>query len=1554
MGFNGDLLYSIANGDNDSVFKIDTLTGELFIDAPLDREETTDYLLNVTVQDQGSPVSKSSSRLLHIIVQDVNDNAPSFVKSSFSFFFPENTPKGTPVVTLNASDPDLGLFGQVKYSLEASADSKDFVLNPRTGLLSVNAELDRETKEFYDLTVKAEDSDPDLPLASYAMVRVRVLDMNDVEPQFTSKVYKLKAKEDLPSGTVIGSVEASDPDLYQGGQVKYSLKHDPNDQFKIDEISGTLRINKRLDFESVQFYNLTVKATDEGSPPLTSFANVLVEVIDVNENLHPPRFNSPFLSTAVPENMPIGSLVTTVQAFDADANDKVTYSIKGGNGLGEFFIDDLGHIKTLAVLDREVQKNFWLVVIAQDHGAVPLASRLDVFIEVLDVNDNVPMFSKPVYYPKISENSKEYTPILKLEATDADADDKEKKLTFEIISGNPQSLFTIDQASGLISTTSRMLDREAQAEHVLEIMVSDNGIPPLNSTARVIVRVTDENDNKPEFLEKFQKVTLLAWTPQVTMTSELQNDDNSLFLDNDPNGNMTELDANMLEDFENNFETAEKWEDVANEEDLDPKLALFRPLAYDRDADNNGKLLFSLKSSPPGLFKISQKTGIVYASSPLYDAEEEYQLLVKATDQGEKGLFSLSRVSLMLHERPFANQSLHPPRVLEKSSRVQMFETDPIGHLVALVVADDKDGDKLFFSISAGDQDHDFYINPEHGNLVVASNNLDFNRKKMYNLTIDITDGNEVTQAEIIIDILPVNFKRPQFKSDTFHAEINENEAIGQTVTKIEAMEKVHFSFHLAQNPSSLTLFKIHPDSGEVSLREKLDMERMRQHVLVIGIKDVNHRDNFATLVIDVLDDNDHEPKFMSDLIQTRLPDNADLGSSVVQVQAYDGDHGLNGELRYSILHGNKDDTFVIDPVLGNVILAKEMDNIQTEFMLMIKASDQSIDDKKSATIPVHILVTSADQDIKPKFSKSEYLVEIREDVPKGSLILHAEAFGNSGLFYQIRDHPDDLFKINPSTGHITNQWRLDYEKVNYFNFSLAVTNNLGTEATAQVHIHIQDVNDNRPRFSSSKFWGHVSETASFGSLVLKSQDSENLHHPLVLEATDADSGINALLAYEILDAEAKKYFAIDESTGALRTISNLDHETKAQYEFDVRVSDRGDPKLTADSTTRVIIDVTDENDSAPKFNVEPNDVVLLLPTFAGVPVARVQAVDPDTIGSELTYDILSGNEEGLFKLDKYTGVIKVAKEATSARSQYNLDITVTDGKFNDRKLLTVNVEKSDNSGLAFAKERYFASVLENSTKTDVLVMVTVLGADLNENLQFSILNLEDKQSQDLFSIGTTSGALKTTGKPFDREVQDKYQLVIEVKSEARRRTPRVAHVIVDVEVLDMNDNAPQFVNLPYFAVVQRSRSSKDSSVIKVQAVDNDQGQNGDIYYQLVKGNGELFRVGRKSGLITLRSDLANDVHGDDPYAANEYALTIAAYDGGTPPFSAETVVVIKIVDESIPLFEKQLYKMSLKEDLELFTPLLNVQATSPQLDAISGTLKYFRLESICHYLIYL
>ena len=237
---------------------------------------------------QGVP-QKSTSAVVRVIVNDANDNAPTFIKSTFSFFFPENTPVGTPVVTLNATDADVGLNGRVRYFLET--DTPDFRINPETGLLVVSKNLDRETKEYYDLTIRATDSSPDSPLSSFAVVRVRVLDVNDVTPEFSAKTYVVKAREDLPVGTVVGMVHATDQDLYQGGKIRYSLVQKEREErhFEIDDQSGTVRISSRLDYETKQLYNLTVKAADEGSPSLSSVAFFVVEVIDVNENLHPPK-----------------------------------------------------------------------------------------------------------------------------------------------------------------------------------------------------------------------------------------------------------------------------------------------------------------------------------------------------------------------------------------------------------------------------------------------------------------------------------------------------------------------------------------------------------------------------------------------------------------------------------------------------------------------------------------------------------------------------------------------------------------------------------------------------------------------------------------------------------------------------------------------------------------------------------------------------------------------------------------------------------------------------------------------------------------------------------------------------------------------------------------------------------------------------------------------------------------------------------------------------------------------------------------------------------------
>lgn len=348
---------------------------------------------------------------------------------------------------------------------------------------------------------------------------------------------------------------------------------------------------------------------------------------------------------------------------------------------------------------------------------------------------------------------------------------------------------------------------------------------------------------------------------------------------------------------------------------------------------------------------------------------------------------------------------------------------------------------------------------------------------------------------------------------------------------------------------------------------------------------------------------------------------------------------------------------------------------------------------------------------------------------------------------------------------------------------------------------------------------GIISESAPINSLILT-----NTSDPLVIKATDADSEINALLHYDIVEMLPRQYFQIDASTGAIRTIRLLDYETYDKFTFHVQVSDLGNPKLSSETTARVDIAIGDVNDCPPRFSESIYNITLLIPTYKNVAVIQVNATDPDSIGSTvLRYDIIEGNKLGIFGIDSTNGLITVL-DPDNMKSSYKLQVRVSDGKFSSVAKVQIRVEQSENSGLVFQKSVYHGSIIENSTKITTVCVVNVLGSGLNEHLEFRILN-----PTDMFTIGLTSGVIRTTGNRFDREVKDSYELIVEARSATPdREKPRVAHVIVNVTVMDINDNCPMFVNLPYYAVVSVD-DEKGSVIAKVHAIDMDSFENGEV-----------------------------------------------------------------------------------------------------------------------------
>lgn len=417
--------------------------------------------------------------------------------------------------------------------------------------------------------------------------------------------------------------------------------------------------------------------------------------------------------------------------------------------------------------------------------------------------------------------------------------------------------------------------------------------------------------------------------------------------------------------------------------------------------------------------------------------------------------------------------------------------------------------------------------------------------------------------------------------------------------------------------------------------------------------------------------------------------------------------------------------------------------------------------------------------------------------------------------------------------------------------------------ATCNVIIHILDKNDNVPQFLQYHYYGSITESSPINSLVLT-----NTSEPLVLKAFDADSEGNALLHFEIVEVLPRKFFQVDSNTGAIRTLKLLDRETISSFSFHVQVSDLGKPRLLSDTTAKVDVIIKDVNDCPPVFDKPIYNVTLLLPSYKNVVILKVNATDPDSGETgALRYDIIEGNKMNIFNIEPKTGLITL-ENPDSLKSSYKLHVRVSDGKFSSVAKVYIRVEESDNSGLVFQKQFYEGSVIENMTKISHVCVVNVLGSALNEHLEFRILN-----PTDMFVIGPTSGVIKTTGQKFDREIQDKYELIVEARSNVpSRERPRVAHVIVNVTVLDVNDNCPMFVNLPYYAVVSVD-DDKGSIITKVHAIDLDAAENGEVRYELIRGHGELFKVQRETGDIELKQNLEGH--------NKEYELLIAAYDKG-------------------------------------------------------------------------
>ncbi|XP_074505721.1 protocadherin alpha-8-like [Sebastes fasciatus] len=506
-GMNSIRTYTLTSNDH---FDIDLSQSDeekipfLVLKKSLDREQKNKHVLFVTAVDGGKP-PRSGTLNVSIIVLDTNDNRPIFNQDTYQIEIYENVPVGTTVTRVNATDPDEGNNGEIEYSLGKTLPRKVydiFELDSLTGQIKLKGAVDFEESDIYKLDIQASDKGTP-PLTSRCRVIIKIKDVNDNPPEIEVTSLSNTVAEDSKPGTIISLISVTDKDSGVNGKIISRITEDGPFELKPSYKENTYSVVTKvfLDREEVSHYEITIKATDCGEPPLSTVKTLSVQIADVNDNS--PHFQQNPLQFYLVENNVAGNSIFSVSATDYDVNDNaaISYHIARQNDVTSFLNvnSDNGQISALKSFDFETLKTFQFQVVATDSGTPSLSSNVTVNVFILDQNDNAPVILYPVSSNGSAEGVEEIPRnvnaghlVTKVRAYDADIG-YNGWLLFSLQEVTDHSLFGLDRYTGQIRTLRSFTETD-EVEHKLVILVKDNGNVSLSATATVIVKIVEPKE----------------------------------------------------------------------------------------------------------------------------------------------------------------------------------------------------------------------------------------------------------------------------------------------------------------------------------------------------------------------------------------------------------------------------------------------------------------------------------------------------------------------------------------------------------------------------------------------------------------------------------------------------------------------------------------------------------------------------------------------------------------------------------------------------------------------------------------------------------------------------------------------------------------------------------------------------------------------------------------------------------------------------------------------------------------------------------------------------
>ncbi|KAM9694947.1 LOW QUALITY PROTEIN: protocadherin gamma-A1-like, partial [Trichechus inunguis] len=498
---------------------------EMVLQSPLDREEEAVHHLILTASDGGDPV-RSGTLHIHVQVVDANDNPPAFTQAQYRTSVPENVPLGTRLLVVNATDPDEGANGEVKYSFHNIDHkvAKIFQLDSYTGEILNKEPLDFEEYEIYPMEIQAQDG---AGLMARAKVLVKVLDVNDNAPEVTITFVSTAVPENFPPGTIIALISVHDQDSGDNGRTTCSISG--NLPFKLEKLVDHYYrsvTERTLDREFTSEYNIAVTAADEGTPSLSTESHISLLVTDISAYL--PAFPQESYSAYIPGNNPSGASIFSVTAHDPDSNEnaRIIYSLAEdtiqGVPLSSYFSinSDTGVLYGLRSFDFEHFRDLQLWMTARDSGDPLLSSNVSLTLFVLDQNDNAP----EILYPTlpIDGSTVELAPrsaepghlVTKIVAVDRDSENA--WLSYHLLKASEPGLFKVGVHTGEVRTARSLQDRDALKQSLV-VAIQNHSQPPLSATVTLTVAVAVA-DSIPDILADLGSIKNPADRDDSTLT----------------------------------------------------------------------------------------------------------------------------------------------------------------------------------------------------------------------------------------------------------------------------------------------------------------------------------------------------------------------------------------------------------------------------------------------------------------------------------------------------------------------------------------------------------------------------------------------------------------------------------------------------------------------------------------------------------------------------------------------------------------------------------------------------------------------------------------------------------------------------------------------------------------------------------------------------------------------------------------------------------------------------------------------------------------------------